>query len=136
MWLRGKTKTREYIRGHIRGPSKKNPILKFRRVVLIDERGTNLGEMDSDVALGVAEGRGFKVMPVKSGGEESSSLSPPFFRIVSQQSVYEEKKAKKRAKKMVPHDILKEVKIGTKITEHDLEVCKFFIIIGPMWALP
>lgn len=116
MRSKGKRSKRVYIRGHnILGTPKKNPILKHRRVLLIDESGTNLGEVDSNIALGMAEGKGLQVKSVDEGGTNSL----PVFKMFNQQSLYESKKAKK---KTTPHDVMKEVKIGTKISEHDLEV--------------
>ena len=117
---KGKKSRREYVRGHIQGPPKKNPILKFRRVLLIDDAGVNLGEVDSNVALGMAEGKGLEVKQVETDDFKKDVM--PTFKMLTKQSVYEEKKAKRKSKKVVPHDVLKEVKIGTKISEHDMEV--------------
>lgn len=115
---------REY---KIKNP-KLSPIMRFNKVILIDVNGENLGEMDSGVAKGLAEGRGLEVQMVRAAGVpigrgEKQEKSPyPVFKIVSQKSSYDDEKKKKKARKKNPQDIIKEVKIGTKITDHDLDI--------------
>lgn len=90
----------------------------------MDENGVNLGEMESKVALGMAEGKDMKIVKVSQTSEndkEGDKMPLPVFRIVSGRILYEEQRAdRKKARSSV--EIIKEVHIGTKITERDMDI--------------
>lgn len=123
----------EYFLGHKVKQPKKDPILKYSEVILIDANNKNLGVMNSRTALGLAEGQGLKVIMVKSNQEKLDREKPfseksdrdktmPIFKVVSSKTLYEQKKAQKREKnKKIPQNIIKEIRISTKIEDHDME---------------
>lgn len=103
---------------------KQNPILKFKKVLVVDENGVNLGEMESKVALGLAEGKDMKIAKVSltlEKDQDSDKAPTPVFRIVSGRTLYEEQRSeRKKARSSV--EIIKEVHIGTKITDRDMDI--------------
>lgn len=100
--------------------AKVKPIQRHRRVVLIDEGGTSLGEMDSKIALGLAEGQGLAVMEIKEGGSQSKC---PTFKMVSKRELSADEKVKRSlAMQKKKEEMVKEIKLGTRISDHDMEV--------------
>lgn len=89
--------------------------MKHRTVILIDESGTNLGEMESVTALGVVEGNRLEVKLVSQDKDHGC----PVFKMVSSRTLYTEEKMRQKSSKRQRHDIIKEFKIGTKIADHD-----------------
>lgn len=112
-----------YVAGDQLRQPKMHPILKQHRVMLIDENGTSLGEMNSKVALGMAEGRDLKVELVsqnsKGNSDDPMEKAIPVFKMFTGKALYEERKASRKAARSSV-EIIKEVHIGTKITEHDM----------------
>lgn len=100
--------------------AKVKPIQKHRRVLLIDESGNNLGEMDSKIALGLAEGQGLTVMEIKEGDSKSKC---PTFKVVSKKELSADEKIKRSlAMQKKKEDMVKEIKLGTRISDHDMDV--------------
>ena len=113
-----------YVAGDQVRQAKLHPVMKYDRVVLIDERGTNLGQMNSKTALGMAEGYDLKLKQVGQTIPEDPDnplmKSVPIFRMISGKDLFDQKKEEtKKARKSV--EIIKETNIGTKITEHDMK---------------
>ena len=123
--LRPKMRSVEYNLGHKVKSPKVHPILKHSKVHLIDEKGENLGEMDSVTALGIVQGLNLEAQQVKTHGldarkqEEPQKNSTPIFKMISRKTIYDEEKLKRKIRKKQPQDIIKVFKFGTKITEHD-----------------
>ena len=100
--------------------TKLTPIKRHRRVVLIDENGKNLGDMESKIALGLAEGHGLTVTEVKDSGLGGKL---PVFKMISKRELSENEKATRAlARQKKKEEQFKEFKLGTRITDHDLEI--------------
>lgn len=102
---------------------KLNPILKQDTIILIDEDGKNLGQMDSKMALGIAEGRGLSVLLVgnqRLSADNGREENIPVFRITGKKLQEENREMAKNIKKRSSTEIIKEVHFGTKITDHDM----------------
>ena len=83
---------------------------------LIDEQGSNLGVVSSDIALKLAESKNLQLMEVSKRGPEKEAV----YRLFTSKQRWEENKKKKKAAKS---DIsTKEMTIFTQIGEHDLSV--------------
>ena len=72
--------------------TKLTPIKRHRRVVLIDENGKNLGEMESKIALGLAQGHGLTVTEVKDSGLGGKL---PVFKMISKRELEGQKSSGK-----------------------------------------
>lgn len=100
--------------------AKLTPIRRHRRVVLLDENGKNLGEMESKIAQGLAEGHGLTVVEVK---DTDKTEKYPVFKMISKRELSEDEKTKrvlvKQKKKL---EMYKEFKLGTRISDHDMEI--------------
>ena len=100
--------------------TKLTPIKRHRRVVLIDENGKNLGDVESKIALGLAEGHGLTVTEVKDSGLGGKL---PVFKMISKRELSENEKATRAlARQKKKEEQFKEFKLGTRITDHDLEI--------------
>lgn len=100
--------------------TKLTPIKRHRRVILIDENGKNLGEMESKIALGLAEGHGLTVTEVK---DSDLSGKYPVFKMISKRELSEDEKAKRAlARQKKKEEQFKEFKLGTRISDHDLDI--------------
>ena len=93
----------------------KKKIIKGKRVVLIDLDGTNLGEMDGDIAEKLSESRRAEVVLVRKGTKESC----PVYELVSSKPTHE---VKNQDGKKDPRQITKDISVSTKISIHDLKV--------------
>ena len=110
------SKKKNYFMGERVRAAKVHPIMKHKSVILIDENGTRLDKFDSKVALGIAEGNGLEVKMV--GRDDKIGL--PVFRMISKKALYDEEKMLKIKNRPSRHNVVKEVTIGSRITEHDL----------------
>ena len=90
--------------------------VKEKRVVLIDLDGTNLGEMDGDIAEKLSESRRTDIVQVSTGTKERC----PVYELVSFKRIREVKNLKEKLKD--PRQITKLVSVSTKIDTHDLKV--------------
>ena len=97
--------------------TKLTPFKRHRRVVLIGENGKNLGEMESKIALGLAEGHGLTVTEVKDSGLGGK------LPVISKRELSENEKAKRAlARQKKKEEQFKEFKLGTRISDQDLEI--------------
>ena len=102
--------------GRVRKTGKKK--VKDKRVVLIDLDGTNLGEMDGEIAEKLAESkRADIVLESKPTGERG-----PVYKLVSLRQIREAKKLKDQKEKKDPRQITKEISVATKIGANDFKV--------------
>ena len=119
-WDKKSSKAPKYFRGEKILRQKVQPIQKHRRVTLIDDKGSNLGDMDGKVAMGMAQGLGLEVVLVKAA-EDGKSL--PVFKMATSKAIFDEQKAKKKVMATKnPQDVVKAWKIGTRISDHDLAI--------------
>ena len=102
------------------GKKAKRPKVKVKEktVLLIDEDGTNLGEMDGSTATKLSESKGLKIVLVSKETPERCAV----YKLMSGKQVYEEEKLKKQKLKKDPRQVTKEITVSTRIGEHDLEV--------------
>lgn len=102
------------------GKKEKRPKVKVREkfVILIDEDGTNLGEMDGSTAAKFSDSKGLKIVLVNKETPEHRAV----YKLMSGKQLYEEEKIKKQMSKRDPRHVTKEISISTKIATHDLEV--------------
>ncbi len=92
-----------------------NRFIKSRQVRLIDEEGKNLGIVNIEEALKIAESRGYDLVEV------SPSAVPPVCRMMDYGKYkYELQKKEKMAKKAQKKVELKELRLGIAISDHDL----------------
>ena len=89
--------------------------VKEKRVVLIDLDGTNLGEMDGDIAEKLSESRRVDIIQVSKGTKESCSV----YQLVPFKRMREVKNLKE---KKDPRQVTKVISVSTKIDPHDLKV--------------
>lgn len=102
------------------GREKKNSKkkVKDKRVVLIDLNGTNLGEMDGEIAEKLAESKRADIVLESKQTEERG----PVYKLVSLRKIREAKKLKDKKEKKDPRQITKEISVSTKIGAHDFKV--------------
>lgn len=102
-----------------------NSVNSFRRdraieadtVLLIDEDGTKIGELKKENALSLARSRSLHVVQMTSQGRL------PVCRLLSQAKIWElDKQSKKKQRKTQAGSTLKELKMSSNITDHDLSV--------------
>ncbi len=94
-----------------------NERIRVPQVRVIDETGTQLGVMSTDQALDVADERGFDLVEVAPGA------SPPVCRLMDfgkfkYEATRKEREAR-RARRARPTNELREVRMKTRIGEHD-----------------
>ena len=117
MGARGKIKSRLVTPRQVKPVPEKRKV-KEKEVVVIDETGKSLGEMESDVAIRIAEGQGLEIVQLRKATKNSKAV----YKFASKKQLYEEKKIHKQLHKKDPQQIVKEIPISTKIGQHDLEV--------------
>lgn len=94
-----------------------NRRIRIRQVFLIDDEGNQLGVMDTDEALRIAEEKSLDLVEV------AANQRPPVCRIMDYGKFkYENKKKATASKKKQHHVVLKEVRVRPKIALGDLMV--------------
>ena len=92
--------------------------IRAARVVLIDEEGKTVGEMKREDALNLAHSRALHVVQMTT---RDNTL--PVCRLMSKAKIWErDKKAKKSERKNHAGSETKELKMSSKISDHDLAV--------------
>lgn len=91
--------------------------IKSKVVVVIDENGENLGEMETAMATQLAASRGLEIVQVQRETDKAKAVC----KYVSKKQLYDEKKQHKEQLKKNPRQVTKEIQVSTKIKEHDLE---------------
>ncbi len=92
-----------------------NREIKCRQLILIDETGKNLGVMNLEEALKISESRGYDLVEV------APSAVPPVCKMMDYGKYkYELRKREKRAKKAHKKIEVKEIRLRTTISSHDL----------------
>lgn len=93
-----------------------NRQIRSPQIRLIDETGKNLGIVNIEEALKIAEARGYDLVEV------SPSAIPPVCKIMDYGKYkYELQKREKQAKKAQKRIELKELRLRISISDHDLE---------------
>jgi len=94
-----------------------NHRIRIRQVFLIDDEGNQLGVMDTEDALRIAQEKGLDLVEV------AANQRPPVCRIMDYGKFKYENKKKAHASKKKQHQVhLKEVRVRPKIADGDLEV--------------
>lgn len=84
------------------------------KLVVIDENGENLGIIDKDSALALAQEREFDLVEV------SPKNDPPIARLLNYNSFrYQQKKQEKKQKARQKTSEVKTIKISLRISQHD-----------------
>lgn len=93
---------------------RKNQRIRTRQLNVIDETGQQLGVLDTQEALDLAQDKGLDLVEV------GPSANPPVAKIMDYgKFIYQKEKEEKKRKKTTSE--LKTVKIGFKTEKHDLE---------------
>jgi len=93
-----------------------NERIRIPRVVVIDETGSNLGEMDTRAALDIAAERELDLVEVQPKAE------PPICKILNfGQFQYEQEKTRSKQKARQKKVGIKAVRISFRISDHDKE---------------
>ena len=85
---------------------------------LIDEQSTNLGVMNSEIAVKLAESKNLKLVEVQKPSPDSEAV----YRLFTSKQQWEEAKKKKKSAKADPINTTKDITIFSRIGEHDLAV--------------
>lgn len=94
-----------------------NQLIKVPEVRLIDFNGTMIGVIETDDALARAQAKDSDLVEI------SPQANPPVCRIINfSKFKYEMEKKEKEARKKQKISHVKEVRIRSRICEHDLEV--------------
>ena len=94
-----------------------NLLIKAPQLRVIDEKGEQLGIMDTSTALKLANEKGLDLIEV------SPNANPPVAKIVDfGKYLYKQEKSGKKKQKKSAHQETKTVRIGLKTGEHDLQV--------------
>jgi translation initiation factor IF-3 len=94
-----------------------NQFIKVPEIRLVDFNGTMIGVMKTSDALAKAQEEGLDLVEI------SPQANPPVCRIINfSKFKYEMEKKEKEARKKQKNSHLKEVRIRSRISEHDLEV--------------
>ena len=121
--LPGKSYERYYsrlIRDSVKRKSEKFKI-RASSVLVVDEDGQNLGEMNTQLAIQLAEGRNAKLVPVGKNSESTNDI--PVCKIMTSKSIYEaEKKKREHEKQNRTQNASKEIQVTTLISDHDLDI--------------
>ena len=97
-----------------------NDAIRFRRVLVIDANGNNLGEMETRMARNKAQESGFDLVQVGLNSRDSM----PICRFMDY-GKYKYEQAKKRKTGPRSHaDQVKEIKFKLQTSDHDLETKK------------
>ncbi len=90
-------------------------MIRISPVRVVDEDGNQIGVMSNDEALDMARERGLDLVEI------APKAKPPVCKIIDYGKYkYEKSKKAKRAKKKQHVTHLKEIKLSTKIEEHDV----------------
>ncbi|MBD3178502.1 MAG: translation initiation factor IF-3 [Candidatus Latescibacteria bacterium] len=90
-------------------------MIRISPIRVIDEEGNQIGIMSNDEALAMARERGLDLVEI------APKAKPPVCKIIDYGKYkYEKNKKAKRAKKKQHVTHLKEIKLSTKIEEHDI----------------
>jgi len=90
-------------------------MIRISPVRVVDEDGNQIGVMSNDEALAIARERGLDLVEI------APRAKPPVCKIIDYGKYkYEKSKKAKRAKKKQHVTHLKEIKLSTKIEEHDV----------------
>ena len=102
------------------GRKEKKPKIKVKEktVLLIDESGANLGEMDGNTAVKLSDSKGLDIVMVRKETPEQCAV----YRLMSGRQARREEKLKKQKLKKDPRQVTKEISVSTKIGRHDLDV--------------
>jgi translation initiation factor IF-3 len=93
---------------------RKNSEIYTAKVNLIDENGTNLGEVSLDQALYLSYEKGYDLVEV------GPSAHPPICKLMDYgKYIYEQEKKIKKQKAKTKTSELKEIKLSLKIDDHD-----------------
>jgi translation initiation factor IF-3 len=111
----------QIIRGNQKAPVKKgNPVgteIRAEKLRIIDENGEQAGIMLREVALDLADRKGFDLVLI------SPNADPPVAKIMDYGKYrYDQQKREKEAKKKQRVIQVKEIRLSTFIDSHDLEV--------------
>lgn len=99
-----------------RNPVRINESIRARVVLVIDETGTQLGQMSTVDALKTARDRGLDLVEV------SPLATPPVCRILDYgRQQYEQARREREAKKNQTKIVIKEVRVSPKTDPHDKE---------------
>jgi len=91
-----------------------NERIRIPRVIVIDENGTHLGELDTKKAVATAKERGLDLVEVQP------KLKPPICKILDfGQFQYEQEKHKQKQKTHQKKVEIKAIRISFRISEHD-----------------
>lgn len=94
-----------------------NQQIRSPRLLVIDEDGQRVGELSLEEALKLAEERELDLIEIAPMG------NPPVAKILDYGKFkYEQSKAEQRQRKSAKPIVVKEVRLGLKIQEHDMEV--------------
>ncbi len=92
-----------------------NEQIRVPIVLLIDETGASIGQISRNEALSIAEERGYDLVEV------SPQVTPPVCKLLDYGKLkYEETRAERKARANQKTIDIKEIRIGVKISEHDL----------------
>lgn len=92
-----------------------NNFIRADKVLVIDDEGNNLGEMDKNAAVDLAKSKGFDLVAV------GASANPPVCRIMDYAKfLYEQKKKLKKSKLTGKLKEMKEFRFSPVIEEHDM----------------
>ncbi len=90
-----------------------NQQVRLSPLIVIDENGKKLGELDRDEALGLAQDRGLDLVEV------APNVRPPVCRLMDYSKFkYRQSKRKHKGKQFS----VKEIRLRPKTDEHDLDV--------------
>lgn len=104
-------------------PQLANEQIRIPRILVIDETGESLGELDTKQAIELAYQKGLDLVLVGPGAQ------PPVAKIIDfGKFKYEQEKQLKKQKKGSKKTELKEIRISLRIGAHDLEVKRNKII--------
>ena len=92
--------------------------VKEKRVLLIDLDGTNLGEMDGEIAEKLSESKRADIVLASKGTEDRC----PVYKLVSLRQIREAKKLKDQKERKDPRQVTKEISVSTRIGTHDFKV--------------
>ena len=93
-----------------------NEMIRITPIRVIDEEGNQIGILPKDEALAMAKEKGLDLVEI------APKAKPPVCKIIDYGKFkYEKNKKAKRAKKKQHVTHLKEIKLSTKIEEHDVD---------------
>lgn len=94
-----------------------NQFIRCPQVRLIDETGENIGVVDTDRAIEMAQDKGLDLVEV------SPLANPPVAKIVDYSKLrYEEEKERRKEKAKQKKIEVKGIRLSLRISDHDIEV--------------